>query len=136
MASNGQDAGEGASPLATVISAVALSRLRMRPSFVQRPDPRAFRQCLRTLGHPPLCPGENVREGVRHLAPSRLDRARLALRHMGTSADQQSLAHKELVFLQHKRRATRCLWTTCGVGISGRSRRQQGRESGETFPTR
>ena len=109
MASSGEDAGEGASPRVTVPSAVDLSILRMRPSFMQRPDPRAFRQYLRTLAHPSLRSGEQLREEERHLAPSRLDRARLALPQMGTSADQQSLAHKELAFLQHKRRAARCL---------------------------
>ena len=109
MNSSGEDAGECASPRATVLSAVAFSRLRMRPSFMQRPNPRAFRQYLRTLVHPSLRSGEKPREGARHLSPSCLDRARLALRQLGTSADQHSLAHKELVFLQHKRRAARYL---------------------------
>ena len=76
---------------------------------MQRPDPPAFWQYLRTLEHPALRAGEKSRDGARHLAPSRLDRSRLALRQMGTPADQQSLAHKELVFLQHKRRAMRCI---------------------------
>ena len=109
IASSGEDAGEGPSPRATVLSAVALSRLRMRPSFMQRPDPRPFRQYLRTLAHPSLRSGENSRERVRHLAPSRLDRARLALRQLRIAADQRSLSRKELVFIQHKRRAARCL---------------------------
>ena len=91
---------------------------------MQRPDPRAFRQYLRTLAHPSLRSGENTREGVRHLAPSRLDRARLALRQLGVAIDQQSLASKELLFLQHKRRAARCLRVvseaTCGAGVSGK----------------
>ena len=76
---------------------------------MQRPDPRAFRQYLRTLAHPFLRAGQESRGGARHLASNRVDRARLGLRQMGTPADQQSLAHKELVFLQHKRRAVRCL---------------------------
>ena len=76
---------------------------------MQRPDPRAFRPYLRTLAHPSLRAGEESRGRARHLAPSRIDRAQLALRQMGTPADQQSLAHKELVFLQHKRRAVRCI---------------------------
>ena len=76
---------------------------------MQRHDPRAFRQYLRTLVHPFLLAGEKSRGGAKHLALSRLDRTRLALRQMGTPADQQSLAHKELIFLQHKRRAVRCL---------------------------
>ena len=109
MASSGDDAGEDASPRATVLSAIALSRLRMRPSFMQRPDPRAFWQYLRTLAHPSLRSGESSRKGVRHLAPSRLDRARLALRQLGVAIDKRSLSRKELVFLQHKRRAARCL---------------------------
>ena len=109
MASSEEDAGEGASPRATVLSAVALSRLRMRPSFIQRPHPRAFRQYLRTLAHPSSRPGENSREVVRHIAPSRLDRVRLALRQLGVGIDQRSLSCKELVFLQDKRRAARCL---------------------------
>ena len=61
MASRGEDADEGASPRATVLSAVSRNRLRMRPSFMQRPDPRAFRQYLRTLSHPSLRPGEKSR---------------------------------------------------------------------------
>ena len=82
----------------------------MRPSFLQRPDPRTFRQYLRTLAHPSLRAGEEVAGGgATHLAPSRLDRARLSLHQMGTPADQQSLAHKELVFLHHKRRTVRRL---------------------------
>ena len=119
MASSGEATGEGASPRDTVLSAVALSRLRMRPSFMQRPDPRAFRQYLRTLAHLSLRAGEKSREGARHLAPSRLDRPRLALRQIGTPVHQQSLAHKKPVFLQHKRRAVRCrqddLWRW-GIG--------------------
>ena len=74
---------------------------------MQRPDSRAFLQ--RTLAQPALRSGEKLQEGARHLALSRLDRARLALRQMGTPTDQQSLAHQELVFLQRKRRAVRCL---------------------------
>ena len=62
MSSRGEDAGVGASPRATLLSAVALSRLTMRPSFMQRPDPRAFRQYLRTLAHPSLRSGEKSRE--------------------------------------------------------------------------
>ena len=81
----------------------------MRPPSLQRPDPRAFQQYLRTLAHPSLRAGEGSRGGARHLAPSRLDCARLALRQKGTPADQQSLAHKELVFLQPRRRTVRCL---------------------------
>ena len=45
---------------------------------------------------------------MRHLAPSRLDGSRLALRQLGVAIDQRSLC-KELVFLQHKRRAARYL---------------------------
>ena len=109
MASSADDADEGASPRATVLPAVAPSRLRMRPSFRQRPDPRVVRQYLRTFAHPSLRSGEKSREAPGRLAPSQLDRARVALRQMGTSADQQSLGHKELVFVQHKRRAALCL---------------------------
>ena len=109
MLCSGKDAGEGASPRAAVLPAVALSRLKMRPSFMQRPDSRAVRQYLRPLADPSLRPGENLREGVSHLAPSRLDRARLALRQLGVAIDKRSLSRKELVFLQHKRRAARCL---------------------------
>ena len=109
MASSGNDTAEGASPRTMVLSAVALSRLRVRPSSMQRPDPRAFRQYVRMLAHPPLLAGEESLEEAGHFAPSRLDRVRLALRQMGTPADLQSLAHKELVFLPHKRRAVRCL---------------------------
>ena len=76
---------------------------------MQRPDPRAFRQYLRTLVHPALRAGEESRGGARHLAPNLLNCARLALRQMGTPENQQSLAHKELVFLQHTRRTLRCL---------------------------
>ena len=108
-ASSGEVAGEGASPRATVFSVVALNRLRMRPSFMQRHGPRACQQYLRSLAHPSLCSGEKSWERARHLAPSGLDRASLALRQMETPADQQSLSHKELVFLQHNRRAARCL---------------------------
>ena len=129
MASSGEDAGEGGSPRATVLSAIAISRLRMRPCFMQRPDPRAFRQYLRTLAHPSPRSSEKSPEGARHLAPSRLDRARLALRQMGTSADQQSLSHKELVFLQHKPRAARCLrdylWRW-GIGEVTKAAEQRG----------
>ena len=46
---------------------------------------------------------------MRLLAPSRLGRSRLALRQLGVAIDRQSLASKELLFLQHKRRAARCL---------------------------
>ena len=109
MASSAEDAGEGGSPQATVLSALALSRRRMRPSFMQGPDPRAFRQYLRTSAHPPLSSGEHSRKGARHLAFSRLDRARLALRPLGIAADQRSLSRKELVSLQHNRRAVRYL---------------------------
>ena len=87
MVSSGKNAGEGGSPRATVLSAVALSGLRMRPSFMQRPDPRAFRQYLRILAHPSLRSSENMREGVGHVAPSRLDRARLALCQLGAAID-------------------------------------------------
>ena len=104
-----EDAGEGASPRATVLSAVTLSRLRIRPSFMQRPDSRAFWQYLRTLAHPSLRSGESSREGVRQLAPSSMDRARLALRQLETAAVQRLLSRKELVFLQYKRRAARSL---------------------------
>ena len=109
MASSGEDAGEGASPRATVLSAAALSRLEMRPSFMQRPGPRAFRQYLRTLAHPSLRPGDYSRTGARHLALSRLVRARVVLRQLGLAADQPSLSRNELVFLQHNRRAARYL---------------------------
>ena len=87
MASSGEDTAEGASSRTTVLSAVALSRLRMSPSVMQRPDPRAFRQYARTLAHPYLRAGEKSWGATRHLAPSRLDRARLALCQMGTPAD-------------------------------------------------
>ena len=46
---------------------------------------------------------------MRHLARSCLDRARQALRQLGVAIDQRSLSCKEFVFLQHKRRAARCL---------------------------
>ena len=76
---------------------------------MQRPDPRAFRQYLRTLAHPSLRLGGKTKERGGRLAPSRLDRARLALRQLGVSIDRRSLASKELLFLQHKRRAALCL---------------------------
>ena len=76
---------------------------------MQRPDPRAFRQHLRTLAHPSLRLGGTMKEGGGELAPSRLARARLALRRLGVAIDKQSLASKERLFLQHKRRAARCL---------------------------
>ena len=88
---------------------------------MQRPDPRAFRQYLRTLAHASLRAGDESPEGARHIASSRWDRARLALRQIGTPADQQSLAHRELVFLQHKRHVVCCLrdclwrWAIGGV---------------------
>ena len=109
MASSGEDAVENGGPQATVLSTVALRRLRMRPSFMQLPDPRAFRQYLRTLAHRSLRLGETAKEGEGHLAPSRLDRARLAVHQVGLAIDRRSLASKELLFLQHKRRAARCL---------------------------
>ena len=109
IASSGEESGDGASTGATVPSVVALSRLKMRPTFIQRPDPRAFRQSLRGLAHHLLRVGEEPRVAARHLAPSHLDRARLAVRQVGTPTDQQVLAHKEPVFLQHKRRAMRSL---------------------------
>ena len=130
MASSGEDAGEGASPRATVLSAVALSRFRMRPSFMEPPDPRAFRQHLGTLAHPSLRPGENSREGVKHLAPSRLDGARRALRQLAVAIDKRSLLCNERVFLQHKRRAARCLrddlWRW-GIGEVKKAAEQQER---------
>ena len=109
MASSGEDAGEDDGPHATVLSAVALRKLRMRPSCMQRPGARAFRQYFRTLAHPSLRLGGTAREGEGHLAVSRLDRARLALRQLGVVIDRRSLASKELLFLQHTRRAARCL---------------------------
>ena len=109
MASSGEKSGEGASPRNIAVSAVALNRLRMRPSFMQRPARRAFRQYLGTLAHPSLRSGQESGAAARQLAPSRVDRARLALRQIETPRDQQSLGHKELVFLQHKRRDVRCL---------------------------
>ena len=107
--SSGEDAGEGASPRGTVLSAVDLSRLTMRPSFMQRPESRAFRQHLRALAHPSFRPGENSRPAVRRFAASRLDQARLALRQLGVAVHHHSLSCKKLVFLQHKRPAARCL---------------------------
>ena len=99
---------------------------------MQRPDPRAFRQHLRTLARPSLRPGEKPREGARHLALSRLDRAQLALRQMGTPTDQQSLAHKELVSLQHKRRAVRCLRDDLWRWVIGEVKKAAGqRECGD-----
>ena len=71
---------------------------------MQRPDSRAFRQYLRTLAHPSLRPGEKSREGARHPAPSRLDRARLALRQLRVAVAQRPLSCKALVFLHNKRR--------------------------------
>ena len=41
--------------------------------------------------------------------PSRLDRARLALCQLGVAIDGWSLASKELLYLQHKLGAARCL---------------------------
>ena len=105
MVSSGEESDEGGSPRTTVLWAVALSRLRMRPSFIQWSEPPAFRQYLRILAQPSLRSGEESLEGTRHLAPSRLDRARLAFRQFETPTDQQLIARKELVFLQHKRRA-------------------------------
>ena len=109
MASSGEDAGENGGPQATLLSTVALRRLRMSPSFMQRPDLRAFWQYLRTLAHLSLRLGGTTKEKGEHLAPSRLDQARLALRQLGVAVDRRSLASKELLFLQHKRRAARCL---------------------------
>ena len=109
MASSGEDAGENDGPQATVPSTVALRRPRMRPSFMQRPDPRAFRQYLRTLALPSLRPGGTAKEGGGHLALCRVDRARLALLQLRVAIDRRALARKELLFLQHKRRAARCL---------------------------
>ena len=56
----------------------------MKPSFIQRPDPRAVRQYLRTVVHPPLRLGRTTKEARGHLAPGRLDQARLALRRLGS----------------------------------------------------
>ena len=109
MASNGEDAGENGGPQATVPSTVALRRLRMRPSFMQRPDTRAFRQYLRTLAHLSLRLGGTAKEEGGHLALCRVDRARLALRQLKGAIDRRALASKELLFLQHKRLAARCL---------------------------
>ena len=108
MARSGEDAGENGGSQATVLSTVALHRLPMRPSFVQRPDPWVLRQYLRPLAHPSLRLGGTAKERGGHLTPSRLDRARLALRQMGVAINRRLLASKEL-FLQHKRRAARCL---------------------------
>ena len=109
MPSSGEDAGKNGGPQATVLSNVALRRLRMRPFFMRRPDLLAFRQYLGTLAHPSLCLDGTVKEGEGHLAPSRLDRARLALRQLGVAIERRWLASKELLFSQPKRRAARCL---------------------------
>ena len=63
MASIGEDAGENGGFQAAVLSTIALRRLEMRPSFMQRPDPRAFRQYSRTRAHPSLRLGETAKEG-------------------------------------------------------------------------
>ena len=84
MVGSGEESGEGARSRTTILSAVPLSRLRMRPSFIQLPDPRAFRQYFRTLGHPSFPSGEESQEEARHRAPSRLDRARLVLQQLQT----------------------------------------------------
>ena len=73
MASSGEGAGENDGPQATVLSAVALRRLRMMPSIMQRPDPRAFRQYLRTLVHPSVRLGGIAKEGGGQIAPNRLE---------------------------------------------------------------
>ena len=69
---------------------------------------------------------------MRHLAPSRLDRARLALRRLGVVTGQRSLSCTEVVFLQHKRRAARWprddLWRW-GIGEVRKAAEQ--RECGE-----
>ena len=86
---------------------------------MQRPDLQAFRQYLRTLAHPPLRLGQAAKERGDHLAPSRLDRARLALCPLGVAIDKQSLASKELLFLQHVvPRAVSAM--ICGPGVSGK----------------
>ena len=76
---------------------------------MQRAAPGAFRQYLRTLAHPSLRLGEAAEEGRGHLAPSRLDRARLALRQLRIAIGRESLARKEVLYLQQKRRAARSL---------------------------
>ena len=125
-----------------VLSTVALRRLRMGSSFMQQPDPRAFRQYLRTLAHPSLHLGKTAKEGGGHLAPSRLDRARLALRQLGLAIDRRPLPSKELFFLQqHKRRAARCLrddlWRW-GTGEVKKTTEQRLRSSGsgKKFPAK
>ena len=62
MVSSGEDAGENGDPQATVFSTVAIRRHRMRSFFMQQPDPRAFRQYLRTLAHPSLRYGKPQRK--------------------------------------------------------------------------
>ena len=89
MASTTEDALENGDLQATVLSTIALRGRTMRPSVMQRPDPRAFRQYLRTLAHPALRFGEPAKQGGGHLAPSRLDRARLALRQLGLAIDRR-----------------------------------------------
>lgn len=103
--STGEMSGQKAYPRATVLLAVPLTRLRMRPSFMQRQDPLAFLHYLCTLAHPSLCPGEEPREGERYTAPIGLVRSPLAARPVGSQTDKQLVAHKELAFLYHRRRA-------------------------------
>ena len=66
------------------------------------------------------------------MAPSRLDRVWLALRQLGIAIDRDSLARKEIIYLQHKRRATRSLrdglWRW---GIEALKRAAEQREWGE-----
>ena len=98
---------------------------------MQRPHPRAFRQYLRTLAYPCLCLGEAPKEGRGHLAPSRLDRAQLVLRQLGIGIGQDSLARKDILYLQHKRRDARSLRDDLGRwGIGEVKRATEQREWG------
>ena len=98
--------------------------------------PRAFRQYLRTLAHPSLRLGEIAREGGRYVAPSRLDRARLASRQLGVAIERPLLASKELLFLQYHRRDAPCLrdglwrWGT-GEVMKTPEQREWGEVAGE-----
>ena len=120
IASSGEKTGEGASPRTAVLSAVALSRLRMRPSFMQWPDPRAFGQYLRTLAHPSLRASEESPETARHLAPSHLDRARLACARWESQRISSRWRTESSFFCSASDAPCVFSETTCGVGVSGR----------------
>ena len=115
---------------------VALRRLWIRPSFMQRPDLQAFRQYLRTLAHPSLRLEEAAKEGGGHLASSPLDGARLDLRQMGIAINRESLARKGFSSCSTSVTPRAASAMTCGVGVSGRSRRPRSSANGKSFRAR